>query len=912
MKLIFWVICLTIVLLTLETLIVSGFHTYGHRLLPLILGLFALYDFYLIVEHLTANTYVFSVLKQLLLIQLLDVVLYYIFDFTRMKVKLTDHILILGVLIVMDIMIFTQIQNPGLYQIYIASFVVVAAIAMLMLSKKASQQGMVSQRTKANNHIMYAALLIPTVALILSVVGVAPEEYVMPIALDITCLILDYLFFTDRLRDVDSILKEEHFHTLDIPAFLFDQDLFFIDASQKARDLFPEMVKEMTGSPKFFIEQDNLRDLIAHEGVEHRKIGGRYYRCAMQEAYYKGKMKGYILTFMDVTEQKTEAEMAKEMSRQKSEFLASMSHDLRSPLHAIIGSSEIVLSRTEMSERTRVMINHIHEAGNNLLDIVNSILDFSKLESGNLRLHPKKYNFKNLIQEQAEIGFANLKGKPVQFSVEIADAYPEYLYGDELRVRQIVQNLISNSVKFTEKGFIRCVFRVKIEDAQHVRIEYSVQDSGVGMTEEQTKIVFLDYVTYASSEKKEGTGLGLSIVRKLAGMMGGTARAESDGHSGSTVFVSFYQALMKEDIDQMKDQGATLENPIIIENEVQLGQMNQWKNTENASYVYPQAKVLIADDMRVNCEIFKELTLPWGFQLDFAKNGQEAVDMVRANAYDLIFLDQMMPIMSGTEAADEISQLTDTKMILLTANITESMRQESKAHGFVAFMQKPIELEQLKNNIESYLPEVLRQKPTEENVTQLRSDFTMSKGYQKALAVYTAEMKDLYIHIPRYIEEDLAMFRNKVHGIKGASRQLGKENFALHAEIMEMAAITENREFIKTYFDTFYGDLEYVISACEEELRTIEMMQEDEEPALETKDELVVSKEEIRGLFATLESALEEYDMTQIETMLKQIDSVQLEDDIAEAFAAVSALYDDMEYEQAQEKTRTILSELNR
>lgn len=907
MKLIFLIVCLTIVLLTLETFIVSGFHTKGHRLLPLILGLFALYDFYLIVEYLTGNEYVFSVLKQLLFIQLLDVILYYIFDFTRMKVKMVDNIVILGVLIVLDILIFTQIQNPSLSHIFLFSVFVVAMIAVLMFSEKALKQSVVSRQTKVNNRIMFGALSIPAFALILWTTHTFPEKFVMPIAIDLTCLIFDYLFFTDRLRDVDSILKEEHFQTLDIPAFLFDQDLSFIDASQKARELFPEQVAAMTSSPNHFVGQDAIEDLIKHDGVEHQKIKGRYYRCAMQEAYYKGKMKGYILTYMDVTEQKTEAELAKEMARQKSDFLASMSHDLRSPLHAIIGSSEIVLSRTEMSERSRVMVNHIHEAGNNLLDIVNSILDFSKLESGNLQLYPKKYNFKNLIQEQAEIGFANLKGKPVKFSVEIMDAYPEYLYGDELRVRQIVQNLISNAVKFTEKGFIRCIFRVLIEDDEHVRIEYSVQDSGIGMTKEQTKIVFLDYVTYASDEKKEGTGLGLSIVRKLANMMGGTARAESDGKTGSTVFVRFYQSLVKADITETRKQGAVLENPILIESEMQLGQMNQWKNTQKPSYVYPNAKVLIADDMQVNCEIFKELTIPWGFSLDVAKNGLEAVEMVKNDTYDLIFLDQMMPIMSGTEAADEIRTITDTKMILLTANITESMRKESKEHGFVAFMQKPIELEQLKINLEAYLPENLRQKPSNENTSFSSADLTSGKGYYRALVTYVAEMKELYAQIPRYMKEDLVMFRNKVHGIKGASRQLGKENIALQAEIMEMAAITENMEFIRNHFETFYGDFEYMISACEREIKSLERMDLVEEGSVKKADKRAITQEEKRRLLEDLSDALEQYDMTQIEACLEGLGEVVLDASEQSEIGYISELYVDMEYEMAQEKVQDIL-----
>lgn len=902
MKLIFLIICLTIVLLTLESLIVSGFHAKSHRLLPLVLGLVALYDFYLIIELLTGETAVFDVLKQLLLVQILDVILYYILDFINVKLSLWQNGIIISLLIGIDIAIFNQVERPGVYHAHVMAFVVVSVIGILWLViRNAPKKEMVSNQMRWNNRILISSLFVPAIALLMYIFELVDGTVIMPLALDVTCIILGYLFMTDRLREVDSLLKEEHFQTLEIPSFLFDTDFFFLDASKKARELFSGEIGEIEKSPKEFALQKQLYDMKTSNGIAYRKINDVYYRCQLQEAQYKGKKKGYILTFMDITEQKNETDFAKEAAQQKSDFLASMSHDLRSPLNAIIGSSEIVLSRKDMLSKTKTMVNHIHDAGNNLLDIVNSILDFSKLESGNFQLYPQKYNFKKLVEDQAGVAFANIKDKPVNLTVEIADPYPEYMYGDELRVRQIIQNLISNAIKFTDKGMIKCRFHITIENEDRVKIIYSVEDTGSGMTSQQIETVFLDYVTYAQSQKKEGTGLGLSIVRKLSEMMGGRAYAESDGKTGSTVTVEFNQQLVKEDISQMEQDGFVLMEPLLINSEEEIDSNKVWQNEVLPNYTYPKAKVLLADDMAVNCEIFKELAMPWNISIETAKNGLEAVELALANSYDLIILDQMMPVMTGIEAADKLNEngITVPK-ILLTANITESMKELSKEYGFDAFMHKPIDIVQLRTNLEKFLPEELREEYDVSDSRIVQADVVSGDRYIKALSTYIKEMKNLYAVLPDYMENDLSMFRNKVHGIKGVSRQLGKDTIAFVAEIMEMAAITENISFIKDNFAMLYEELENVIKAGQQELDKIKYKDEALDNESETNAILNnLTENQIKELFDELKAALEDYDVNEIEKVLNQLDTINLDEEVRKLIYQIKELYEDVEYEEA-------------
>lgn len=891
---IFLGVCLIIALLTLEIFVVSGFHTGGHRLLPLILGLIALYDFYLIVQYNTGNDDVFYVLKELLLIQLLDLVAYYIIDFMRIRLKMYHHVLLVAILIAFDIVIIMKAREPGSFHRHVLGFSAVTAIIIVTMVAVTSKRKIMSRQTRRNNEVLFFALFVPAFTLVVSTFDIWDAGVALPIALTITCLILDYLFIVDRLRDVDSVLKEEHFQMLDFPALLFDKDFYFMDASKRAWELFGETLGKMKAAPDNYEGQDQLKKLLDEGGSRVQSVDGVYYRITITEAYYKGKMRGYILSFMDVTEQMNETNVAKEIAKQKSEFLASMSHDLRSPLHAIIGSSEIALSRIEMTERTRVIVNNIHEAGNNLLDIVNSILDFSKLESGMLELHPRKYNVRKMLIEQAQLGFVAVKDMPVKYKLEVVDEFPDYFVGDEMRVRQIFQNLIGNAVKFTEKGSVECRVSFLKEKDACMRLILEVKDSGPGMTKEQCEAVFDDYVSYAQEHKKEGTGLGLSIVNRLCKMMDGFVSVESTVGVGTTFHVEILQEIYTEGQNQAANGKRKYIQPFIIEDESQLGDVQVWRNTVIPTYVYPEAKVLVVDDMAVNRDLFRGIVAPWQFQVDSAVNGKEAVERVKNNHYDLIFLDQMMPVMTGIEAADEIKKLTDTPLILLTANITEYMQKKSEEHGFVEFLQKPIDFSLIKKYIEKYLPIELR-RAFSDNRYHMNYAVEHDKSYEKALSTYVKEMKELYEKLPGYVENDFAMFKNKVHGIKGISRQLGKDHIALLAEIMEMAAITKNQDFIEKYADIFYSDLKIIIAECEQELNFLQMKERGSSSEAEKRK---VDGEVLGKLFEELKNALEEYDVDAIEQAINQIGGVWLEEAYANAMEQIKDYFEELEYEE--------------
>lgn len=893
---IFYVICLLVTILSLEILIVSGFRSANHRLLPLLIGLIALYNFYLVVGLRVGESKSISMLKDLLLIQVINLLIYFVVDFMEISLPKIDNFIIIFCVVGMDAMILFHGVEESVYRSILIIYVIASIVVALSMMLEASYKKKFSKRVRHNNMIVFWLMFVPLVTLIPTLLGYWEMDIVLPACLLIICLILDWLFLTDRLRDVRSYLKEELFHNFDVPAILFDAEFCYIDASESVKKIMPEVISEMAADPDNYIHKSYVQGIKDVGNKTEFQYEDKTFWVVLQEVKNRGKLQGYILRFIDITSQKKETETARELSRKKSEFLANMSHDLRSPLHAILGGSEIILSKNEVSQYSRVMLNRIHEAGESLLSIVNSILEYSKMENGNIELNPVNYNFKKTIESQAQMGFVNLKDSPVKLSIEVINEFPEHMHGDELRVRQIIQNILSNAIKYTENGYIHCIISTEITDDNRVRIEYAVQDSGVGMTDEQMANIFGDYVAYADGMQKESTGLGLSIVKRLTEMMDGYAEVSSTIGIGSTVKAVFYQELpLDYDINNLE-----LHEPIKITKLDQLNIEKVWASSAVPTYTYPEATVLIVDDMEINRIILKEMLQPWGVQIDFAENGQEATEKVQDKEYNLIILDQMMPIMTGTEAADIITEIVDTPLCLLTANISDEMRSESMLHGFSDFLQKPVDANALKSVIEKHLPEKLRAPYGVGKYDSQSASAVSKESYIKSLNSFVTEMSQLYKVLPEYAKGDLSLFRNKVHGIKGVSKQLNIKTLAMSAEIMEMAAITNNLSFIDSFFDTFYTDLELTIAQTQTELESLSKSFEKEEKRRLDR-EAEANEINVDDIIGELVEGLDAYDIEVIDSAIEKLKHCNADDGLAACVIRIERAIEDFEYETASE-----------
>lgn len=805
--LVFLIIGLCLSLLTVEHYIVIQFHSKMHRLLPLLFGLISLYYFYLVVEQMTGESITFIYLKDLLAVQMLVVMLYYILDIMQVKTTFLHNAIIFAAVVKLDVMVIIQMEERSSYRNIVVAFIFAVTAIMLAVIAIA----MIKKTFSKNAHRVYrfilGAFFLPTASLLLSILGVAPERHAMASSLIVTCLIFNYLLIKDKLLDATSLIKEELFSSIGVTSFLFDSDLFYLDASRSARESFPDIISDLENNPNNYelkpLFESWKGNLCKENDYEH---DGKFYKCSLEAVYYRRRLWGFIVAMVDVTQQTEAALDAKEDARQKSSFLARMSHELRSPLHAIIGGSEIVLERDECSERTRNMVGHIHKAGVHLLDLVNSILDFSKLERGKLTLLENPYSIYGLLEEQAGNCIINLKEKPVKFTMNVSTGCPRELVGDETRVREIIQNLLSNAVKFTKEGTIDCNLTFTTE-GERVRIDCAVKDTGAGMNEEQLKDVFGEYVTYADNRTTEGTGLGLAIVKQLAELMGGYAKAESDGVSGTTMGVCFYQGIREKvsyigafSFDESNVASAAVTDIEFVA----------------PDFTYPRARVLLVDDMEVNRSIFAEMVSNWQFIIDAVSSGEEAISMFEQNDYDLVLLDQMMPGLSGTETIDRLKLIGEkglkTPVVMLTADITDEMRALSVKHGFADYLGKPINAKRLKKVLETYLPK---------NKRVPIMDYSMVQPEGAGIVVlesFLEEIKELYNTLKEIYNNNLELFRTKVHGLKGISRQLGYVRLGDICEVFEMAAKAEHRKFIEDHIDMYLSDLILISKNVENKL----------------------------------------------------------------------------------------------
>lgn len=847
--------CLCITLCVLQKYITTGTHSSTHRLLPLVLGVIATYNFCEIVSAVMGAPEVFDCLRDLLLIQMLHLLLFYTLDFLHIKLPALVGYLLFAVLLFMDVMVLRQHGNKEGYGRGILLFILWYMILIAGLATYAFIRYSFSKREHRTANILYLAFVMPAVSLFLLRLHIVTSEILMSAALACTCLVIYYLMETDQLINTLSILQEQQYDTSDIAVVLFDADYYYLGANMAARRLFAGKLDIPPGKNKQKKCVDDIRAMArAMDKSRLFEYQGRYYKCQLNDVYYHGRLKGYNLSVIDITEQKNETKMmaslreaADDRTVLKSRFLATMSHDLRSPLHAIIGISDILAAKREISSKNRALVLHIKSAGETLLTQVDAILDYSKLESGKLVLARSAYNLDSILEELAHMSVINLQSKPVRFTLHMRDEHPRQLIGDEMCVREIIQNLLANAAKYTKEGAIVCEVTCRMEpEAGQVCITCSVKDTGMGMSEQQLEQVFDEYVSFQDGRMAGGAGLGLCIVKQLAKRMSGDVSATSDGISGSTVTASFYQEYT----------GKELCPAFTLDGDTILWQTAEFRYSVRPVFTYPKAKVLLAEDMRINQEIFRELVMPWKFEVEFAEDGKAAVEMAKTKDYQMIFLDQMMPEMMGDEAAVEIRRFSDVPLIMMTANLSDGLRNEYLQKGFTDFTQKPIEILNLQKIIEQHMPHAYRHDPSLEMALSGFSDGrSRGEANRRTLETFVYEVEPLAEKLSDYAAEDLELFRIKVHGIKGASRQIGKISLSERAEVMEMAAKTQNMQFIEKHMPDFKKDLAEAIREAEEELANIP-------PVREAEGMGVINKEE---LFARLRAGFETYSLGEIE-----------------------------------------------
>ena len=398
-----------------------------------------------------------------------------------------------------------------------------------------------------------------------------------------------------------------------------------------------------------------------------------------------------------------EAEHAKadaiEANQAKSKFLANMSHEIRTPINAVLGMDEMIL-RESTEENVKKYARDIQSAGETLLGLVTDILDISKIEAGMLEIVEQEYSLEKMIYDVNTMLQGKAKAKDLEFKVTVNPELPSVLFGDETRVREIILNLLTNAIKYTDEGSVHLKVDFLPSEGDYIILQVAVEDTGRGIREEDQQKLFQSFQRLDEIRNKniEGTGLGLAITKRLVDLMDGAIIVKSEYGKGSV-----FKAMIPQKVIRV--------TPVNI----QEGQV-QTKPVEKKSGVYaPEATVLVVDDVEMNLRVFQGLLKKTGIKVDAVHSGAECLDFVQEKHFDLIFLDHMMPEMDGIKTLHNMKKLehnlcSDTPVLVLTANAIAGAKEEYLSEGFIDYISKPIKTDQLEAMLLKYLPtELLKQ-----------------------------------------------------------------------------------------------------------------------------------------------------------------------------------------------------------
>ncbi|MDR1086107.1 MAG: response regulator [Deltaproteobacteria bacterium] len=593
-------------------------------------------------------------------------------------------------------------------------------------------------------------------------------------------------------------------------------------------------------------------------------------------------------------------------SRSKSTFLARMSHELRTPMNAILGFSELAQSSFGTS-KTLEYISGIRLAGESLLAVINDILDFSKIESGRLAIEPGLYDTGSVLNDALSICRLRLQEKPVKLITAIEPKIPAVLEGDAARVRQVLLNIMDNSVKYTERGFIRLTVTFDEIPDSHGLLTFKVEDSGIGIRSGDLPNLFMEFARFSeqSGLSPGGAGLGLSITRSLCRAMGGDITAESEFGRGS-----IFTATLVQKIKDRRPMG-----------EISFKALAP-AGTGKVSFRAPEADILLVDDMPSNLLVAEGLLASYGARIFSCHSGQEAVELVRLRSFDIIFMDHMMPGMDGLETARAIRNLSGGEQIpivALTANAVCGMREMFLKNGFSDFLPKPIEAAKLSVIMERWIPEFKRKPPceSEPGPTEPETELAAIEGlnveaglskvggakkrYLNLLETFVADARGRLpmLELKPGAAIDPECIVSQAHALKSILASVGAQNLAELAGNLEEAGRRDDRDRILWNIKTFGVKLEALLARIETYLARVRPRSENT-PAPESGV--------VRDLLQKLKKALEADDIDTMDLVMDRLKDLTLDNRLREALAAISEKILTADFSEAQDRLSAVLN----
>lgn len=599
------------------------------------------------------------------------------------------------------------------------------------------------------------------------------------------------------------------------------------------------------------------------------------------------------------------SERALAASEAKSAFLSNMSHEIRTPINAVLGMNEMILRECD-DGNVLAYSESIKTAGNTLLGLVNDILDFSKIEAGKMEIILVDYDLSSIINDLVNMIQTKADDKGLKLKLNINSKIPRLLKGDEIRIKQVITNILTNAVKYTEKGSVTLnIDYEKITDeADSIKLFVSVADTGIGIKPDDLKKLFseFDRIEEERNRNVEGTGLGMSITKRLLEMMDSSLEVESEYGTGSTFSFKLKQTVV--DWGEIGDYEASYKDYL----------KNHAKYRE--SFRAPEAQVLVVDDNEMNLTVFRSLLKQTGVKIDLAESGDEGLALAYDKKYDIIFLDHMMPEKDGIETLAELRSRPDdpnldTPVICLTANAISGAREEYIEAGFDDYLTKPIDSEKLEQLMIRCLPgnklEHIRTdaKGNEDNKDDKLPAFLLdidgldtntgitnsggAPAYIDNLKLFAKNVKKYTQDIDTFYDSgDIKNATVKIHALKSTIRIIGATGLGELAQKLEDAGKAEDLDFLES-------DLPVLLERVRKLGDELSGLMDEDQDAGKNKPEIAV--EELREAYSKIKEFAEDCNDTGIEDAMEALAKYDLPEAEMEKVNAINAALENFDFD---------------
>lgn len=597
------------------------------------------------------------------------------------------------------IMPHLELRRGPLYYVFVLA-VTVQLISCLCIEWNAFA-GARDKSKKTRYFFMLLSTLFPGLGYLMKLLDVLDGFNLIPCSTALGILMFMIATVFQHAFEVTITAHEDIVREMDEAVIVTNREAGFIEANKKAYELFPALyhVEREERVP------DTEKWGALEEGIRRELNWNRHtFDVHVNGIYSHEKMLGYCIMLLDVTEQKKQLELMQQLKENaesansaKTDFLARMSHEIRTPINAVLGMNEMIL-RESSEENVKKYATDIHSAAHSLLSIINDILDTSKIETGKMEIVPVRYDLSTLLNDTINMIAERAKDKELDFVIDVSPSLPAMLYGDDLRIRQVLLNLLSNAVKYTKTGSVK----LSVKGYNHrdkAVLRFMVEDTGIGIRKEDIPKLFESFerINLRQNRNIEGTGLGLPITVRLLKLMESELRVESTYGVGSKFWFDLEQPIIGTDV---------------------IGDFRSRAQRITQGYVYTktytaeQAKILVVDDNEINRRVFCNLVKQTKVQVSDVGSGQACLNLIQKKHFDLIFLDHMMPEMDGIETLRNMKKLehnlcADTPVVMLTANAVSGAREQYLKEGFHEFLSKPIDPKKLEQMMKRFLPENL-------------------------------------------------------------------------------------------------------------------------------------------------------------------------------------------------------------